>query len=83
MLRYSKTPYGIGAEQSKIPNGVRSMATAPTASNAPVRIFEPDGTAHEALYHRGSWHMVERVYDPFSGKTRLSMTNETVNQPVG
>jgi hypothetical protein len=81
MLKYTTTPYGI-EPQGEVFSG-KPMNTAPTNSTQPVPIFDADGLAYLAMFHRGSWHKTETIYDLYSGKTRLTMSGETIAQPVG
>jgi hypothetical protein len=62
--------------------GTAPIRTAPTQSNTPVYILEPEGRAHLALYHRDRWQKVRVQKDSYSGATRLEMTGEAVANPV-
>jgi hypothetical protein len=81
-LTYTKTPYGRVPAKEVLPSHVRPIATAPTNGAAIVNVYEPDGTAHRAAFHGGSWVKTEERYDPYSGRTKVMMTSERVAQPV-
>jgi hypothetical protein len=86
-LRYSDKPqlhYG-GQAPSKymslgknLPAHARGMASAPTMSTRPIRLFEPDGKSRWGIHHADAWREVEVQRDA-GGVKRVAMNGCTIN----
>ena len=91
-LKYASTPqlsYNTGYVSrfddvmSRFPAGAKPISVAPTATSAPITVFEPDGKGHRAIFHRGRWMKLQPVRDAYSGETHLKMDSmQIVHNPV-
>ena len=71
VLKFSDRPqlnYGgnqrnaLDAAWARLPANARPIASAPISSR-PVKVFEPSGKSHWALYHRDGWRTLAPYRD--------------------
>jgi hypothetical protein len=86
-LRFSSKPqldYN-GAQGSKymalgrnLPANARSMASAPTMSTRPIRLFEPDGKSRWGVHFKDGWREVEVFRDWKTGAGQVGMNGSQI-----
>jgi hypothetical protein len=62
-----------------LPPHARGMASAPTMSSRPIRLFEPDGRSKWGLHWKDSWREVEVTRDWKTQDARVAMNGNTIN----
>jgi hypothetical protein len=80
-LKYTERPYGLEPERQltdRFPRGARAIDSAPQHSIKPITVYDSDGNGHRAIYHRGAWHSVETIHDPYTGKYRTAMDGNVI-----
>jgi hypothetical protein len=85
-LKYTDRPYGYSPQrtedwQARFPANSYPMDSAPITAR-PIKVYEPSGQSCWAMHHMGVWRKVVATRDPYSGKTRTTMTSELVANPV-
>jgi hypothetical protein len=58
---------------SRFPKHSRPISEAPTATSAPITVYESDGSAHKSLSYKGQWMKLQPVKNPYSGATEWRM----------
>jgi hypothetical protein len=82
-LKYTDRPYGRRApEKPRIPAHAQPIATAPTNTSVPIRVFEPSGRNGPALYFKNAWHELQAQRDPYTGATKLRMNGNVIHNPT-
>jgi hypothetical protein len=66
----------------QLPQGVQSMRTAPQASATPIQVFDSDGKASWALFHREQWNKLAPEKDSHTGKIQWRMNGDVISQPI-
>jgi hypothetical protein len=84
-LRYTDKPYGGQTTgdnwRTRFPQDAQPIATAPERSAQPILVYEPNGAAHWALHHNGTWRELKPYKDSRDGSVQWRM-DQTINNPV-
>jgi alkyl hydroperoxide reductase subunit AhpC len=92
VLKYSDKPVlcysdkklydGVNDIQREIMADSQPMASAPQNAARPIVVIEPNGNVEDAMYYRGSWRVMAKIRDEYTGQLKWQMQDRTVANPI-
>jgi hypothetical protein len=86
-IKYSNTPqinYGRQTTNpwSRFPAHARPITSAPTLGSQAIRVYDPSGKPHWALWHCSAWRGLSPRRDSKTGAVTWAMDGSLINQAV-